>query len=877
MERREYRFCLLIFFVSCLLCVAGVSDKITAEIPEDIPDTTQIEDKISTDLLQLLDPAYCSPGASPGTAFEEMEVFGQTRITPAGEREAHVSVMISNTTALPAIRPLLSGYSEDLATGMIHGWTPLFNLRILAGMDAVSSVESILPPVTSGSIIPLEEKESSPPEPSGSETWKQKISTDLLQLVDETTLSPGQDREDIRTLLTTTGEMKTENGTEYVLVSARTTRNTSTALNSFFQFSVTDTAYQRMAGWIPVENLTKIAMEPALVSLMIQLPPHVSAISTEGELLMNTAPFRTINGMNGQGIRIGVISDGVASLEKMKAAGEVPEDLTVLSNTIGGNEGTAMLQIIHDIAPEASLYFHDRGASQIEYIHAIDALIRSGCRIICDDITYVEPFFEDGYVAENIRDRILSYGIVYITSAGNFAGEHYQGAFSGIQKDGYLWHNFRGSGNETDLVFTAPAGCAGHVILQWDDPQGKSANNYDLFLYDSSGHEIGRSVNMQDGDDDPMEWVRFMNMGSESAGYRVGVVSVAAENRTMEVYVLPIGGKSVTVEPNIPEDSVFGQQAVPECISVAAVAAGSDPISAEPFSSRGPVTIRFPAEEQRQKPDIAAPDRVTIALDGNRTAIFSGTSASAPHIGGLAALIWGAEPNLTPSELKTLLLSSGTGTNSTWDNALGYGIPDAMSINISGILTSGSIAASVSDSLIPDYTPREQDSPETLILYPGWNMMAVPSPLKSGHDTGSIFSPVDTDGHTIWRYHAEERRWASLQPGDLLFQMDVIWVYAREKSEITLTYEDGFQNCTSRSLYPGWNPLGIPGKNPVTARSLMSPLGTAWTYILVFDPLTQSYRPSIINGGNGIFSPERIIYPTEGFWVYMNNPAVLME
>lgn len=199
-----------------------------------------------------------------------------------------------------------------------------------------------------------------------------------------------------------------------------------------------------------------------------------------------------------------------------------------MSDTIGGDEGLAMLQIVHDIAPNASLYFHDRGSSQIEYVRALDQLIIHGCNIICDDITYVEPFFEDGYIAQNIIDRILSYNILYITAAGNFAKEHYQAPFNGYEEQGYLWQNFNGSKGR-DLHFSVSPGLAGHVILQWDDRVGYSSNNYDLFLYDESGREIARSVNLQDGDDDPMEWVRFVNNGDKIKEYTVKVVQAAAD------------------------------------------------------------------------------------------------------------------------------------------------------------------------------------------------------------------------------------------------------------------------------------------------------------------------------------------------------------
>lgn len=59
--------------------------------------------------------------------------------------------------------------------------------------------------------------------------------------------------------------------------------------------------------------------------------------------------------------------------------------MNILSNTFGGDEGTAMLEIGHDLAPGAELYFHDCGEDLIAFNQAIDELIAAGCNIICDD------------------------------------------------------------------------------------------------------------------------------------------------------------------------------------------------------------------------------------------------------------------------------------------------------------------------------------------------------------------------------------------------------------------------------------------------------------------------------------------------------------
>lgn len=872
-EINRGRYHHLITLVIIALLSLHMISCVNAEKPEF--SSENIKTKLSSDLLQILNISYCPPGKTPEDLIKGMQVLGQVRFNDTGEPQVHITVIVNSGKNSDIITPFITDPVTDNSYSIITGWISLENLTSIAELDEVKNIRPIFPPAHAGSFLtPVTESDNS--SLPTDDSWKKKLSTDLLQIIDDSYLSPGQSHSDVTSLMEKTGEMRVKNDDDEVLINARISGDYSPSLfEGFFDKPAMDRIYRRIGGWISTSNISSLAMQEGIISLAVQIPPRTLNIQTEGDSLLGTKIFRNQTGLTGKEITIGVISDGVDGLSDLIKRGELPE-VTVLSNNIGGDEGSAMLQIVHDIAPDAKLVFHDRGTSQIEYIKGFDSLIRNGCQIICDDITYIEPFFEDGYISQNVLDRILSYNVLYITAAGNFAKEHYQGHFRGYESQGYQWHMFNGSENSPDLKFTVPSGTAGHVILQWDDRFGASANNYDLFLYDENGREIARSVNLQDGDDDPMEWVRFMNSDPNPKSYNVKVVKAAADDALLEIYVLPLSGRSILLDPSTPEDSLFGQQVVKEAITVGAVTPYGKNLTVQDYSSKGPAFLRYPSPEIRLKPDVVAPDHITVLTGQLQKAIFTGTSASVPHIAGLAALIWSKDPMQSQESIKSQILNA-TGylnSNSSWNPGTGYGMPVISNLNLD-LLNYNKPDYPHSNLSFFRFEPRDSENAGNITLYEGWNMISIPYPLNEGIVSGEIFKSINTSGHSIWRYNASEYKWSPIRKNDKIEQLDVVWIWSTSTQYLNLNFDDSGINARALKLNYGWNPIGVPGRESITARDLMAPLNDTWTYILVFDPKAQDYRPSIINGGTGLFSPDRLLYPGEGLWLYMTGSGIL--
>ena len=142
--------------------------------------------------------------------------------------------------------------------------------------------------------------------------------------------------------------------------------------------------------------------------------------TSAGDVAHRANSARTTHSVDGTGIGIGVISDGAALLAERQASGDLPARVTVLPGREGyGLEGTAMLEIVHDLAPGAELYFATGLGGQAQMAVSIEALCEAGADIIVDDIGYYrEAVFQDDIVAKGVNE-VVSDGCYYFSAGGN--------------------------------------------------------------------------------------------------------------------------------------------------------------------------------------------------------------------------------------------------------------------------------------------------------------------------------------------------------------------------------------------------------------------------------------------------------------------------
>lgn len=459
--------------------------------------------------------------------------------------------------------------------------------------------------------------------------------------------------------------------------------------------------YEWVRAYLPLEGIALIAERSDVRRIRRTIPPMLHKINTsQGDIAHRASNARPQFGVNGSGVRIGVLSDSVEQLAALQSSGDLPS-VTVIPGQAGSgtSEGTAMLEIIHDLSPGAQLFFATGFVAAPGFANNILALKNAGCQVIVDDVSDAAAgVFQDDIVAQAVN-TVTAQGVLYFSSAGN-AG-NLSNSTSGVWEGNFVnggsiagygsIHNF-GGGNVGNTVI-APAPNSRPTTLQWSDALGSSTNDYDLCAYDNSlTNLLGCSDETQDGNDDPFE-VLFPG---PPAGTRLVVVNFGGNQAARFLHLNTHGGRlqSGTI------GQTGGHSAAANAFSIAAVnvasagggaftGGGSNPV--EDFSSDGPRRIFYHANGTpitpgnflatggtvRQKPDLAAANRVATATPGFNP--FSGTSAAAPHAAAIAALMLSANPSATPTEIRTALTSTaldimGAGV----DRNSGFGIVDAL-------------------------------------------------------------------------------------------------------------------------------------------------------------------------------------------------------
>jgi Subtilase family len=491
-----------------------------------------------------------------------------------------------------------------------------------------------------------------------------------------------------------------------------------------------------VGGWLPVTALGAAAARSELVSVRAALPHTRGAVALQGDYVQHSALVRSsYSGITGAGITVGVLSDSfncyavyaapgsgvpvsgnqgyayngfTADYATDVSTGALPSGVNVLAEpytstpsaagdclaygaptqTPFTDEGRAMLQIVHAVAPGAALAFYTADDSEADFANGIEALAAAGAKVIADDVGYFdEPFFQDGLVADAVN-TVEAGGVAYFSAAGNDSNLSYENtapsfatAGTGSMANEYLLNfDTTGATVTTTLPVSVPAIPPGDllaIVVEWDQPYVTGAtgaspgatSSIDLCVTGATGSTV---ITDDDGNTesctgpnavgvDPVQVLIIANPANAAGNTAPQTLNIMVGLATNSAGAIPPGRIIVSVEDDglgsVIESFATGSATIqghPGAAGAAAVGAafyfdtpacGTTPAQLESFSSEGGAPILFNTAGTRlatpivrQKPDFVGPDGVnttflgfTLASDSPpfpKTGVLSTTNAA---------------------------------------------------------------------------------------------------------------------------------------------------------------------------------------------------------------------------------------------------------
>jgi len=433
---------------------------------------------------------------------------------------------------------------------------------------------------------------------------------------------------------------------------------------------------------IGIQSLNELARVSGVRSIRRPFKPVLHATS-EGVQKTGALHYHDLTAFKSTGVKVMVLDVGFKGYSDLLGI-DLPETVTTHSFKDDGDieadevHGTACAEVVYDMAPDAELYLANIYWVS-DLIDAIEWAVEQEIDIISYSLgTYWGPGDGTGLENDLAEWAHQNGGIVWVTSAGNAADDHWSGTFNDPDEDG--WHNF--SGEDELLSFYVPADMGIEygvdVYLKWndwgiwDDYYGYSGSDqdFDFYLFKKEGNDwqlVDTSKNRQPQYKWPWESIEgWYSLDDAQWGVAIRKIN-ATKDLFFDLYISTHSRGSL--EYNVPEGSLTIPADSPYVIAVGAVDAVGDFYHF--YSSQGPTS------DGRIKPDICAPSAVSTSDTSyglrNDTGGFAGTSASCPHAAGAIALLKGKTP-FTLEEIKTILYSRAIDMGEPgMDNIFGWG------------------------------------------------------------------------------------------------------------------------------------------------------------------------------------------------------------
>ncbi len=330
------------------------------------------------------------------------------------------------------------------------------------------------------------------------------------------------------------------------------------------------------------------------------------------------------------------------------------------------DEGRAMLQIAHDIAPGANLAFRTGVLSPRDFELGIREFIGSQNKVLVDDITFPgEKAFGISNIGRAIQE-VVNSGNFYCTSSANFSDDAYQAVFQSAQNvdlpdfipdAGTVAHAFDGV-DDIYQRFRVKAGETYFIVLQYAEEfasqnnQVGAINDLDFWVVDDLERLLVGN-NYYNEARDALEYITFKALSDGEANFLITSANGNPGPLPFR-YIIFVKNSLEVLEYFDGASTQTGHAMTPEALAIGAVDfRRSDNPQAQPFSTfAGTLPDGFTTKIALSSYDgvntnvqtIGQNEVAGVPVDGDQFKNFFGTSASVVHVAAALALMNSALP-----------------------------------------------------------------------------------------------------------------------------------------------------------------------------------------------------------------------------------------
>ena len=465
-----------------------------------------------------------------------------------------------------------------------------------------------------------------------------------------------------------------------------------------------------------------ISISAVLISNQLQSTDNISIlVNNSGPFIGTSISYQ--NGYDGSGIIISIIDTGIdlnhPDLEGQIIGGydfvdndEIPEDTnghgTQVAGIIASNGN------LKGIAPNSKILMYkvsEDGESVPS--HLIIKAIEKSIEDNADIINISLGINQTNTKIDQVVNKAVKNNIFVVTAAGNFGPELSTIGSPGINPNaitvGATFNNVTSSLVSTfeieDKTFNVFPMVGTQALTEPITSQiifGKYGRANDLLENDVEGSILL----IERGSDIENEIIYFSDKEKNAAN--VGARAIIVYNNEPGIFFGELIHEYVDegYEPTIPALSVSRDDGLIIKEILQSDTKGTLDVFYHPdfvayFSSRGPVSPFY------IKPDLVAPGAFINTTDINgEYKISSGTSFAAPHVAGTAALILQKNPELTPQELKSILMTTSEIVYDQFDDRFPIEVSGNGRIDVSKAINAELII--MPPNLIFDLSPANQ-------------------------------------------------------------------------------------------------------------------------------------------------------------------------